>query len=98
MTKFLKQFFVNISQKALFVTESSLFHTEISEITEFLSACSAVILIIFPQKSQKWQKWGYAPCHADCNHLRDIISENSISAISAISAGLLKLQPSRLYP
>ena len=74
MTKFLKQFFVNISQKALFVTQKAVYFTQKSQKSQnFFSAYTAVVpeniyILKVPQKSQKWQKWGYAPSHADCIH------------------------------
>ena len=66
MTKFLKQFFVNISQKALFVTQKAVYFTQKSQKSQNFYQPIRLVLKV-PQKSQKWQKWGYAPSHADSN-------------------------------
>ena len=41
MTKFLKQFFVNISQKALFVTQKAVYFTQKSQKSQNFSAYTA---------------------------------------------------------
>ena len=73
MTKFLKQFFVNISQKALFVTQKALFVTQKSQKSQNIFSLTAEsiehrlhgshgyslrqLILKVPQKSQKSQKY-----------------------------------------
>ena len=73
MTKFLKQFFVNISQKALFVTQKALFVTQKSQKSQNIFSLTAEsiehrlhgshgyslrqLILKVPQKSQKTQKY-----------------------------------------